>query len=70
MSKEEESLKANRSSPDLSHTVEVQAGDTLPLLCHRIYKDAAYYPEVARANNIVDFRTLKPGLRLHFPPLI
>jgi nucleoid-associated protein YgaU len=70
MSKEEESLRANRSSPDLSHTVEVQAGDTLPLLCHRIYKDAAYYPEVARANNIVDFRNLKPGLRLHFPPLI
>jgi hypothetical protein len=69
MSKEEEKLKANRSSPDLSHVVEVRAGDNLPLLCHRVYKDASYYRQVARANNIVNFRDLKPGVRLHFPPL-
>lgn len=69
LSKEEEALQANRSSPDLSHYVEVQAGDTLPLLCHRIYKNSAYYLEVARINNLNGFRDLKPGTRLHFPPL-
>jgi len=69
MSKEEESLKANRSSPDLTHVVEVKAGDTLPLLCYRIYKDSAYYLEIARVNRLVNFRNLKPGTKLHFPPL-
>jgi hypothetical protein len=65
----EESLFAERKSPDLTHNVEVKAGDTLPLLCYRIYKDCSYYIEVARINNIVNFRDLKPGTRLHFPPL-
>lgn len=69
MSKEEEALRANRSSPDMSHLVEVNAGDTLPSLCHRIYKDNSYYLEVARINNITDFRDIKPGIKLLFPPL-
>jgi len=69
MSKEEEALRANRSSPDLSHLIEFKAGDTLPLLCYRIYKDCSYYLEVARVNNITNFRDIKPGSKLHFPPL-
>lgn len=69
LSKEAESLQANRSSPDLLHTVEVKAGDTLPLLCYRIYRDCRYYRQVARVNNLVHFRTLTPGMRLRFPPL-
>jgi len=69
MSAEEESLRANRSSPDLTHRVEVKAGDTLPLLCYRIYQDASYYPEVARINKLSNFRFLEPGTRLYFPPL-
>ncbi len=69
ITKEEEALRANRSSPDLSHIVEVKAGDTLPLLCYKIYKDSSYYLEVARANNLTNFRHLTPGLKLHFPPL-
>lgn len=69
MSKEEEALRANRSSPDMSHLVEVKAGDTLPLLCYRIYRDSSYYLEVARINNVTDFRDIKPGAKLHFPPL-
>jgi len=69
MSKEEEAKKANRSSPDLSHLIEVKAGDTLPLLCYRVYKDSSYYLEVARVNNMTDFRNIKPGSKLHFPPL-
>lgn len=69
MSRSEEQLVANRSSPDLSHVVVVREGDTLPLLCSRIYGDASYYPEVARVNGLVSFRALAPGLRLTFPPL-
>ncbi|MGD8588101.1 MAG: peptidoglycan-binding protein, partial [Chromatiales bacterium] len=48
MSKEEEALRANRSSPDLTHLIEVKAGDTLPMLCYRVYKDCSYYLEVAK----------------------
>ncbi len=65
----EEALKANRSSPDLTHSVEVKAGDTLPLLCFRIYKNSAYYMEIAKINGITNFRNIPPGARLHFPPL-
>ncbi len=69
MTKEEESLRANRSSPDLSHLIEVKAGDTLPLLCYRVYKDSSYYLEVAKVNDMTNFRDIKPGRKLHFPPL-
>lgn len=69
VSNEEAALKANPSSPDMSHLVEVKAGDTLPLLCYQIYRDSSYYLEVARHNNVTDFRNLEPGSKLHFPPL-
>jgi hypothetical protein len=69
MSKEEEGLRANRSSPDLSHQIEVKAGDTLPMLCYRVYKDCSYYLEVAKVNEITNVRDIKPGTKLHFPPL-
>lgn len=65
----EEALKANKTSPDLTHLVEVKAGDSLPLLCNRIYRNSAYYLEVAKHNGITNFRNIKPGTRLHFPPL-
>jgi hypothetical protein len=69
LSKNEEVLLSNRSSPDLSHSVQVRAGDTLPLLCNRIYGDPRYYMAVARFNKLADFRRLQPGQSLHFPPL-
>lgn len=69
MSKKEGELVSNRSSPDLSHRVQVREGDTLPLLCDRIYGDPGYYIDVARVNNLTDFRRLEPGRQLHFPPL-
>jgi hypothetical protein len=69
MSNKEEALRANRSSPDLTHIIEVKAGDTLPLLCYRVYKDCSYYLEVARVNNITNFREINAGDKLHFPPL-
>jgi Contractile injection system tube protein len=62
-------LKAANSSPDLTHYRIVAAGDTLPLMCHRIYRDSKYYVEVARVNGLIDFRNLEPGQRIFFPPL-
>ena len=69
MSKDEQSLRKNNSSPDLTHTIEVKAGDTLPLLCNQIYKDPSYYPEIARINGLNNLIGLQPGQRLKFPPL-
>ena len=69
MSKQEAALVSNRSSPDLTHRVLVREGDTLPLLCDRIYGDPGYYLDVAAFNGLADFRRLKVGSGLHFPPL-
>lgn len=60
----------NKQSPDMTHFVEVKAGDTLPLMCFRIYNDASYYLEVAKANGLSSFRRLKMGSFLYFPPLL
>jgi Contractile injection system tube protein len=69
MSKEEDDLVSNRSSPDLTHRVLVREGDTLPLLCDRIYGDPGWYLDVAEFNRLADFRALRPGSQLVFPPL-
>ncbi len=59
----------NRSSPDLTHIRKVKYGDTLPLMCYRIYGDPKYYLQVAEANGLDNFRRLKPGTDIFFPPL-
>ena len=61
--------KANKQSPDLTHIRRVKEGDTLPLMSYRIYGDSKYYLEVARANNLLNFRNLEAGTELFFPPL-
>jgi LysM repeat protein len=60
---------AQNQSPDLTHVRLVKAGDTLPSMCYEIYGDPNYYLEVARANQITNFRNLNPGSKLFFPPL-
>lgn len=62
--------EARLESPDLTHLIEVKAGDTLPNLCYRIYSDASYCMVVARINRLSNFRCLKPGQVLRFPPLV
>ena len=66
---QEVSKEANMSSPDLTHIIEVIDGDTLPLLCNKIYKSSSYYLQVAKINGLANFRHLEPGLKLKFPPL-
>lgn len=56
------------SSPDLTHVRVVKEGDTLPAMTGAIYGDFRYYLEVARINNLQDFRNLPPGKKLFFPP--
>ncbi len=65
-----ERLKNDRkSSPDLTHYRVVGAHDQLPLMCEKIYGAAQYYVEVAKVNNLDDFRNLKPGQEIYFPPI-
>ena len=56
------------TSPDVSHSRLVVAGDTLPLLCREIYGSASHYLRVAEVNGLDDFRVLTPGTALIFPP--
>mgnify|MGYP003350777395 CR=1 FL=1 len=68
----EENLRVARErsrSPDLSRLHVVKAGETLPWLCYVIYGDSRYYPEVAKVNQLVNFRRLTEGEELYFPPL-
>ena len=53
----------------MTHIVTFRDGDTVPQLCNRIYGDGAYYVEVARINNITNFRNIKLGTRLYMPPV-
>ncbi len=65
-----ERLKKDRkSSPDLTHFRVVGVHDRLPLMCEKIYGAAQYYVEVAKVNNLDDFRNLKPGQEIYFPPI-
>lgn len=60
-------LRANKSSPDLSHVLTVKAGDTLPLMCYGIYGTSTPYIKIAEVNGLTDFRKLRPGQQLLFP---
>jgi hypothetical protein len=62
-------LAENRTSPDLTHLREVQEGDSLPLLTDSIYGNAELYLEVARVNKLINFRRLRVGSRVAFPPV-
>ncbi len=61
--------KENAQSPDLTHIRTIKEGDTLPLLCKEMYGDIKYYVEVANFNGLNDFRNLKTGDKIKFPPL-
>lgn len=61
--------KLNLQSPDLTHYRMVKAGDQLPLMCQEIYGSPMYYPLVAGANKLTDFRNLTPGQEIYFPPI-
>ncbi len=57
------------SSPDLTHAREVKESDTLLSLCESIYHDSALYIKVAEVNGISNFRKLRAGSKIYFPPI-
>lgn len=59
----------SKSSPDLTHIYTVKEGDNLPNLCNKIYNDPTFYLELAKVNNIANFRNLKAGDKIILPPL-
>ena len=59
----------NKHSPDLSKSIVVKEGDTLPLLCYQEYGDSSLYPKIAEVNNLKNYRRLKQGMELLFPPI-
>ena len=69
LSRQEQAATASRSSPDLTHSRIVRAGDTLPLIAKRIYGDASLYLELAKVNNLRNFRKLEVGQQLVLPPI-
>jgi nucleoid-associated protein YgaU len=69
MDEETESKTKGNTSPDLTHQVTVKAGDTLPMLCEKIYGKRQMFHEVARVNKLLNFRYIEPGTELIFPPL-
>lgn len=62
-------IKEEKKSPDLTHIRTVKEGDTLPFMTYNIYGDSKYYLEIARVNNILNFRNLIPGQEIIFPPI-
>ena len=56
----------NNKSPDLTHFRIVKKGDTLPLMCYKIYGDSKYYLQVAQVNKLNNFRELNPGDEIFF----
>jgi len=61
--------KENSKSPDLMHVRVLKQGDTLPLLSYEIYGDSKYYIEVAKFNRLNDFRNIRIGDSIKFPPI-
>ena len=66
---QEQAAQNKLSSPDLTHYRLVQAGDTLPGIAQKIYGDPSFYLEIARVNNLINFRNLEVGQRLTLPPI-
>jgi contractile injection system tube protein/LysM domain-containing protein len=57
------------NSPDVEKAYVVRAGDTLSSIAGAAYKDPGQWRVIARANDIVDPRTLHPGRTLTLPRL-
>jgi nucleoid-associated protein YgaU len=62
--------EADNNSPDLTHARIVKLGDNLPLMVANIYlHPTTYYLQVAEANDLNNFRRLRTGQQLIFPPV-
>lgn len=69
MDKLYESQIVQRRSPDLSRLITFKSGESIAYWCNEIYGDASYCVDVARYNNLSNFRNIQPGTSIMFPPL-
>lgn len=58
-----------KTSPDLTHLIDVIEGEHLMQLSQRIYDTPDYYIELAAFNQLDKFRQLIPNSQLIFPPV-
>ncbi|HVV54765.1 MAG TPA: hypothetical protein VHC47_05555 [Mucilaginibacter sp.] len=59
----------DQHSPDITHYRVVKSGETLPWLCFLVYGDSKYYLQIAQVNKLTNFRQLKQGQQVSFPPI-
>ena len=64
----ERTAKERKQSPDLTHKRLFKKGETLPWLSYVIYGDPKYYIQLAQVNKISNFRKIKEGTEIYFPP--
>jgi hypothetical protein len=62
--------KKPRNSPDHTKRRTVKMGETLALIAHEEYDDAAEWRRIADANGILDPKDVKPGTVLTLPPIL
>ena len=56
-------------SPDFDKTFVVRRGDTLSGIAGQVFRDPSRWREIARANDVVDPRRIRPGDALRIPRL-
>jgi LysM repeat protein len=67
---QDQTTKNPKNSPDHSKRRTVKTGETLALIAHEEYDDAAEWRRIADANGIVDPKDVKPGTVLTLPPIL
>ncbi|UXH79423.1 CIS tube protein [Roseateles amylovorans] len=64
---EEQRITSRSSSSELSKRQTAKEGDSLRTMCEAVYGDPDMAEQVARHNNMVETRELKPGQEILFP---
>jgi hypothetical protein len=59
----------NKNSPDMTHLIDVVAGDSLVQLSNSVYGTTDYTIQLAAFNGLNKFRKLVPKTQLVFPPI-
>lgn len=67
---EKRKKQEKKTSPDITHLVEVIEGENLPQLSSKVWNTPYYYVQVAKYNDLNKFRHLSGGQELIFPPII
>jgi len=70
LSAAEQAKTREKHSPDHTKRRTLKTGETLALIAHEEYDDAAEWRRIADANGIMDPRDVKPGMVLTLPPIL